>query len=185
METAAFLGQPSSEAVRAFLGRTIRRAGATPNYIICDRGCQFDCAGFRTWCRRKNIRPRFGAIGQHGSIAVVERFILTMKCLLSCLPLVPYRRESIQWELVAIADWYNGCRPHTWLGGKLPDEVYHGHYPANRSPRFEPRACWPRGSPCARPWALIRGKTGVRVELKVTYHAGRKHLPIVTLRRAA
>ncbi len=184
MGTAAFPGQPSSEAVRAFLGRAIRRAGAKPKYIVCDRGCQFDCAGFRAWCRRRNIRPRFGAIGQHGSIAVVERFILTMKCLLSCLPLVPYRRESFQRELVAIADWYNACRPHTWLGGRTPDEVYHGRYPANRRPRFEPRSRWPRGSPCARPWALIKGKTGERVELEVTFHAGRKHLPVVTLRRA-
>ena len=185
MGTVAFRGQPSSEAVRAFLGRTIRRAGATPKYIVCDRGCQFDCAGFRAWCRRESIiRPRFGAIGWHGSIAVVERFILTMKCLLSCLPLVPYRREGFQHELAAIADWYNTCRPHTWLGGKTPDEVYYDRYPANRSPRFEPRSQWPRGSPCARPWALIKGKTGVRVELEVTYHAGRKHLPVITLRRA-
>ena len=143
------------------------RPEATPKYIVCDRGRQFDCDGFRDWCRRKGIkRPRYGAVGQHGSIAVVERFILTLKCLLSRLLLVPYRRESFQHELDAIAHWYNRHRPHTWLGGKTPDEVYFGHFPANRRPRFEPRSRWPRGSPCAKPWALIRGKPGAQLNLE-------------------
>ena len=162
------------------------KAKMTPKYIVCDRGRQFDCDGFRDWCRRKGIQPpRYGAIGRHGSIAVVERFILTMKCLLLCLPLVPYRRDRFQREIDAIAAWYNGHRPHTWLGGKTPDEVYHGRYPANRRPRFEPRPAWPRGSPCAKPWAVVKGKAGARLELAVTLHAGRKHLPIVRLRRVA
>ena len=58
------------------------------------------CNGFRRWCRRHGIRPRFGAVGQHGSIAVVERLILTLKE--SCtrlLTLVPLRREHFRREL--------------------------------------------------------------------------------------
>jgi hypothetical protein len=51
--------------------------------------------------------------------------------------------------------------------------------------RFEPRLRWPRGSPCARPHALVRGKPGAKLTLEVSFHAGRKHLPIVTLHRAA
>jgi hypothetical protein len=138
------------------------------------------------WCRRKEIKPpRYGAIGKHGSIAVVERFILTLKCLLSSLPLVPYRRDAFQRELDAITDWYNHHRPHTRLGGRTPDEVYKGEYPANRRPRFEPRSRWPRGSPCARPWALARSRPGAELTLEVSFHRGRRHLPIVTLRRAA
>ena len=185
MGCAAFKAQPTSEAVRAFLGRTIATAKKTPKYIVCDRGSQFDCPGFRDWCRRKGIkRPRYGAIGQHGSIAVVERFILTMKCLLSRLLFVPYRRDRFQRELNAIAQWYNHDRPHSWLGGKTPNEVYSGNYPANRRPRFEPRLRWSRGSPCAKPWALIRGKPDAPLELEVNFHAGRKHLPVVTVHRA-
>jgi len=57
--------------------------------------------------------------------------------------------------------------------------------PTNRSPRYEPRDRWPRGSPCAKPWALIKGKPGVGLELQVRYHRGRKHLPVVTLGAAA
>jgi transposase InsO family protein len=186
MGCAAFKSQPTSEAVRSFLGRTIANAKKTPKYLVCDRGGQFDCKGFRDWCRRKGIRPpRYGAIGQHGSIAVVERFIQPLKSLLFCLLLVPYRQESFRRELDAITQWYNAHRPHTWLGGKTPDEVYFDRYPDNRRPRFEPRPQWPRGSPCAKPWALVRGKPGAELILEVRFHRGRKHLPIVTLRRAA
>ena len=120
-------------------------------------------------------------MGKHGSISVVERFILTLKCLLSCLLLVPYRREAFQRELDAIKVWYNANRPHTWLGGRTPDEVYYGRFAANRKPRFEPRSRWARGSPCAKPWALIKGKPGAHVELKVTFFRGRKHLPLVAV----
>ena len=94
-------------------------------------------------------------LGSTAALPVVERFILTMKCVLGRLPLIPYRRKVFRQELDAIAGWYNGFRPHTWLGGRTPDEAYYGHFPANRRPRFEPRSHWPRGSPCARPWALV------------------------------
>jgi hypothetical protein len=82
-------------------------------------------------------------------------------------------------------EWYNRHRAHTWLGGKTPDEVYYGCFPANRKPRLEPRSRWPRAAPCARPWALVRGNPGARVEMEVTFHGARRHLPIVTLKRAA
>ena len=186
MGVTAFKSPPTSETVRAFLGRTISAAKKVPRYLICDRGCQFDCQGFRNWCRRKGIKPpRYGAVGKSGSIAVVERFILTIKCVLSGLVLVPYRRERFQRELSAIADWYNQSRPHSWLGGKTPNEVYFGKFPANRRPRFEPRLRWPRGSPCSKPWALVKGKPGAKLTLEVRFHQGCKHLPIVSLRRTA
>ena len=35
--TTTFYSQPSSKAVRSFLGRTIRNVGAAPKYIVCDR----------------------------------------------------------------------------------------------------------------------------------------------------
>jgi hypothetical protein len=108
-----------------------------------------------------------------------------MKRLRSCLLLVPYRRENFQRELDAVVEWHYHHRPHTWLGGKTPDEIYEGCFPANRKPRFEPRSRWPRGSPCAKPWALVQGSPGARVEMEVTLHAGRRHLPVATLQRAA
>jgi hypothetical protein len=53
------------------------------------------------------------------------------------------------------------CTPT--LHGHTPTEVYFDRYPASRKPRLEPRDRWPRSSPCARPWTLMKGKAGVRV----------------------
>ena len=60
-----------------------------------------------------------------------------------------------------------------------------GAFPANRKPRLEPRERWLRGSPCARPWALVRGSPGAKLKLNVSFLNGRKHLPFVSLVRAA
>ena len=185
MGITAFKSQPSCRDVCGFLGRAISKAKKAPRHIVCDRGKQFDCDGFRTWCRKKGIkRPRYGAISKSGSIAVVERVILTTKTLLSRLLLVPYRRQAFLRELTAAAEWYNEHRAHSWLRGQTPNERYYGRFQANRRPRFEPRSRWPRGSPCSRPWALVRGSPGAKLTLDVNFHGGRKHLPIVTLKRA-
>ena len=185
MGFAVFPTPPTSEAIRAFLGGTIADAKAVPKYLVCDKGSQFWCDGFKDWCRRTGIRPRFGAIGKHGSIAVIERLILTVKQVCRRLLLVPLRRQAFRKELRSIIAWYNEHRPHTTLLGRTPNEVYFHRLPACRRPRFEPRPRWPRGSPCTRPQTLVKGKPGVRLRLEVGYHAGRKHLPLVTLRRVA
>ena len=44
---------------------------------------------------------------------------------------------------------------------------------------------WPKDSPCASPPAKVRGEPGVRLQLVVDFHQGRRHLPIVTLKHAA
>ena len=64
-------------------------------------------------------------------------------------------------------------------------EVYFKRPAACHAPRWEPRARWPRGSPCARPVTLVKGQPGAVLDLEVTYHADRKHLPIVRVKRAA
>jgi len=185
MGFAIFRQEPTSEAVRAFLGRSMAAAGTVPKYVICDRGKQFYSSDFRAWCKRKGIRPRFGAVGKSDSIAVVERTILTIKLLLGQLMLIPLRRDAFRRELAAIVAWYNEWRPHAGLGGRTPNEVYHGRRPANRLPRWEPRPKWPRGSPCAKPITLVKGRPGARLDLDVGFLDGRKHLPIVRLKRAA
>ena len=108
-----------------------------------------------------------------------------MKVLLGRLPLVPLGAKAFRREVALVLDWYNEHRPHTTLGGRTPNEVYFRRFPANRKPRFEARSRWPRGSQCAEPWALVNGKAGARVELELESFAGRKHLPVVTVRRAA
>lgn len=182
---AVFTSQPSSASIRSFLDRVIREAGAGPKYLITDHGKQFIAKAFARWCRRRGIRQRFGAIGKYRGLAVVERFIRTLKSECTRRILVPYRLEDFDRELSWYLAWYNGQRPHAGLDTRTPDEAYFGRRPACPAPRFEPRLRWPRRSPCAGPQALVRGRPGVTVDLVVRYRAGRKHLPDITLRRVA
>jgi len=129
MGITVFKTEPSAVAVRAFLGRTIAARAAKPKHLICDGGSQlWPCKDFKARCDRKNIKPRFGAVGEHGGIALVERFLLTRKQVLARLPLIPLRRESFRNELAMIIPWYNEPRPHDSLGGETPNEVYEDRF---------------------------------------------------------
>jgi len=186
MGYAVFLKEPSSTEVCSMLNQAIAAAGKAPRHIVCDQGPQFDYDAFRRRRRRKGIKPpRYGAIGKHGSLAVIERLILTLKMLLRCLPLVPLHKSDFRREVGLAIDWYNEHRPHMTLGGRTPNEVYAGGYPANRKPRYEPRERWPRSSVCAKPVTLVKGRPGARIEIDVDFASSRRHLPIVHVKRAA
>ena len=186
MGTAHFKKEPSAREVTTFLDRICRKIGRRPGHLITDHGPQFTADAFIAWCHRRGIQQRFGAIGKYGSLAVIERFIRSMKdeCT-RMLPIVPLVRTAFGRELDQYLAWYNAERPHSRFGARTPDEIYFGRFPACRRPRFEPRARWPRSSPCAAPHALIRGRPGIAIELSVEYRGGRKHLPVVSLRRVA
>jgi len=186
MGFAVYRSQPPSAAVRNFLQRLFRDAGETPRHLVSDRGKQFIAREFRRWCRRGGIQHCFGALGKHGSLAVIERCIRTVKS--ECtrrLTLVSYRLARFEQEVALYFSWHNGHRPHSWLRSATPDEIYHRRRQEIRAPRFEPRCRWPRASPCASPRTLIRGQPGVRLDLQVRYLASRRHLPVITLKRAA
>jgi transposase InsO family protein len=185
MGVAIFRSQPTSRQVRTFLGRTIATAGTAPKHLICDQGAQFDCEGFRNWCERRDIKVRYGAVGRHGSLAVIERFIKTLKDEGTRRFVLPLDSRSAKRELSLILEWYNTHRPHMTLAGQTPNEVFCGDAPASQRPRVEPRPQWPRGSPCAKPQVLVAGKPGDDLHLDLSYFQNRKHLPIVTLRRAS
>jgi putative transposase len=186
MGYAVFRYQPRAVAVRDFLKSLIRDVGCGPRHLVTDQGRQFVARTFKRWCRRRGIRQRFGAIGKYGSLAVIERCIRSLKT--ECtrrLTIVPYRLAAMERELAIYLSWYNEHRPHARLGGATPNEIYYHRRPAARLPRFEPRGRWPRRSPCASPSALVRGQPGSRLDLNVSYLHGRRHLPIVALKRAA
>ncbi len=185
MAITAFKAPPTSEAVQHLLDGAIEKAGTSPKYLICDKTSQFWCPEFKDWCDRKDITPRFGAVGKKGSIAVIERFIRSLKSECLRVILVPLHAQAILRELALFADWYNEHRPHTGLAGRTPAEVYCGVEPASQLARFEPRAKWPRDAPCAAPQVPVAGNSGVIIRLEVCYQAGRRHLPIVSLKQAA
>jgi len=179
MGVTVFKKQPTSVQVRTFLGRLY--AKGKPKYVICDKGSQFWCEGFKAWCKRKGIRPRFGAVGKYGSIAVLERFVRTLKEECTRRIMIPLRRDRMREELVCHLEWYNQHRPHEYLDGRTPNEVYYDRPATNLALRVEPRAAWPTTSACAAPRVPIRGAPGQVFRLVVDYHAGRKHLPVVKL----
>lgn len=111
--------RPTSLAVRRFLGRMIASVNATPKYVICDKDSIFWCEGFKRWCRGKRIRPRFGAVGRHGSIAVIERFIGTMKDEGTRRIVVPHSQTKFREAICDFFGWYNAHRPHAALGAAL------------------------------------------------------------------
>ena len=102
----------------AFLGRAIGRGEATP---ITDHGNEF-AGAFRRRCRqrgtrRRGTRRRLGKVGEHGSIAIVERFMRSMKSECTRRILVPFRLAEMRSELDCYTAWYNEHRPHDALGG--------------------------------------------------------------------
>ena len=93
-----------------------------------------------------------------------------LRCLLTPMSLAAMRREVGLYTV-----WYNIHRPHMALDGRTPDEVYRGRVRWVRC--LEPRRKWPH---------RFRGNDGGdKFQLAVSYLDGRKHLPIVELRRAA
>jgi transposase InsO family protein len=180
---AVFKDRPNSTEVTSFLERAIGRVKATPRTIITDQGAEFGWT-FRRWCRRRGIRHRRGAVGKHGSIAIVERFIRSMKSECTRRLVVPFRLAAMRSELGCYATWFNEHRPHEALRGRIPLEVYRGLSPAHQAPRFEPRARWPKKARCAAPNAPVNGQAGARLTMSVSRIERRAHLPVVSLRRA-
>jgi transposase InsO family protein len=60
------------------LDEATRRAGRVPKQTVSDQGTEFG-EQYLDWCDDHHVRARFGAVGRHGSIAVEERFIRTLK----------------------------------------------------------------------------------------------------------
>ncbi len=185
MGFALFKKPPTSVEVHAFLGRTMRKAGASPKYLVCDKGGQFWNPSFKRWCKRKKTDPRYGAVGEYGSIALMERFIRSLKEEWLRRIVISFRVESMRRELSFYLAWFNEHRPHQSLGGRTPLEVHEGRTPANEAARLEPRLRLPKHSRCAGPQAKVKGQPGGRIELVITLFKGRRQLPIVKLKEAA
>jgi putative transposase len=180
--------EPSGEQICILLDSARRAAGRAPRYIVSDQGTQFRDA-YRRWCARHDVRPRFGAVGKKGSIAVIERFFRSLKDECCRKILVPYSLEAMTAELCLYVRWYNEFRPHAALGGRTPAERLEGTSARQGLPRLEPRARYPLasalGAPRASPRASPPARRTGRLEPVVSYLQGKKHLPIVALREAA
>jgi transposase InsO family protein len=92
---AVFRKEPTAGQSCALLDAAVARAQRAPKYTITDHGVQFQ-AEYLAWCAQHGVRPRFGAIGQYGSIAVLERFMRTLKDEGLRLIVVPLRYELMR-----------------------------------------------------------------------------------------
>ena len=171
-----FKRAPTGAQVVRVLKRAAVDAGTAPAHIISDRGAPFMSSDYDAWCTQNKVRQRYGAIGQHGSIAVVERFIKTFKREHLRRLLIPLSPRALVASIRDYQRWYNLHRPHSFLGGLTPDEKRRDQ-PISRR-RFEPRANYP----IDQNDALV-----VRADLEpcVEHFNGHRHLPIITLRAAA
>jgi hypothetical protein len=109
--------------------RPEHRAGnqrrGVPKYLIRDQEGVFVSDAFRGLLRPWNVRRRFGAVGKHGSIAVTERAILTLKQEWLRRVVVIRGIDHLTQLLDDFSEYYNGWRGHRTLGGAVP-RVIHG-----------------------------------------------------------
>ena len=95
-----------------------------PKHIISDQGSVFTSAAFREFLGSYNVKIRYGAVGQHGSIAVTERVIETLKY--EWLKKVPVIRgyQHLTHLCKSFCEWYNDWRPHEYLGSATPATAF-------------------------------------------------------------
>jgi len=180
--SAVFKDWPSCGDTTDWLDVIIQSIGHKPKCIITDQGPQFG-EDYEDWCNVRGIKARFGAVGQHGSIAVVERFILSLKNECTRRIVVPLRIGEFRLELANYFRWYNDARPHQSLGGRTPNEVCRGISSARDGPKLEtrPGMMKPRRRRKRRQEVVATSD----LALVVNYVEHGRHLPIVSLKRAA
>ncbi len=179
-----FRGRPTSAEVTDALDLAIAMVGSAPKYIVSDQGAQFR-EDYKDWCELRGIKPRFGAIGQHGSIAICERFIRNIKQECVRRIIIPLATDAFERELLTYALWYNEHRTHQALQGRTPNEVHEGRFPACDMPRIEVIRM-PKGNKNPDTAVIERiAEKAPRLRLVVKHFDNRRHLPIVELERAA
>jgi len=173
---------PNAAQVIELLRGAVRAAGRPPKHIVSDQGVQFRDQ-YRDWCRSRGVRPRFGAVHQHGSIAMIERFWRSMKDECFRRMPVPLGLRAMRHELTLYLDWYLNHRPHQALSGLTPAERMSGERPARDQRRLEPRPNMPIANGSAGRMRPRRVKGSL--QLCVVRQLGAAKLPVLELRHAA
>ena len=111
------------------------------------------------------------------SIALVERFIKSLKDEWLRVVALPMREAPMLALVQSYVTWFNEHRPHQGIGGMTPNEKASGATPVRERTRVEARARYPD-----RPGVSARVRD---LALDVTYVGGAPQLPVVTLKRVA
>jgi len=119
---------PNAGWIVEALEQAMRKQGG-PKHIISDQAPVFVGDVFAELLKQWNIKPRFGAVGKHGSIAVTERVIKTLKYeWLRCVPIIK-DFDHLTLLCTEFESWYNAWRPHMTLEGFRPDDLYYSRTP--------------------------------------------------------
>jgi putative transposase len=119
---------PNAGWIMEALEQAMRKHGA-PKHIISDQASVFTGDAFAALLQQWNIKPRFGAVGKNGSIAVTERVIKTLKYeWLKRVPLIK-GFDHLTSLCAEFESWYNTWRPHMTLEGFRPDDFYYDRKP--------------------------------------------------------
>jgi transposase InsO family protein len=161
--------EPSAGDMASFVSRTAKRHGR-PAHFVSDRGRCFTGHIFRRALERLGVRPRFGAIGKKGSIALIERLWRTLKDTLGLRLMGPLVAEDLMAKIDMGLVHYSYFRPHQALGGATPAEIYFGRTPSHLS-AIPP----PRGRP---------GERTIDSPFRIEYLDAERLLPLL-VRKAA
>jgi putative transposase len=125
---AAPLEGPNVGWIIEALENAIRKHGA-PKHLISDQAGIFIGPAFAEALKPWNVKHRFGAIGKHGSIAVTERVIKTLKYeWLRSTPILQ-GFDHLMRLCTEFESWYNAWRPHMSIEGFRPDDLYYSRKP--------------------------------------------------------
>jgi len=161
--------EPSAGDMASFVSRTAKRHGR-PAHFVSDRGRCFTGHVFRRALERLGVKPRFGAIGKKGSIALIERLWRTLKDTLGLRLMGPLVAEDLMAKIEMGLVHYSYFRPHQALGGATPAEIYFGRTPSHLS-AIPP----PRGRP---------GERTIDSPFRIEYLDAERLLPVL-VRKAA
>jgi len=166
---ALFKKKPTSIEFQQFLARAFKKAGAIPKHIISDKDSIFG-PKFKAWCKQKknNINLRYGAVGKHGSIVIIERFFRSIKQQWLRTIMIPLQLSDMRNSITTYIRWYNHYRPHQGLNGAIPIDLYSPDKSKKAPKQYDPR-----------------GRPDMKLKLIVTYFEGHKQLPIVELKQVA
>ncbi len=164
-----FAKEPSAREMARLVSRTARRFGK-PAHFVSDKGNCFRGGAFRRVLRHLGARPRFGAIGKKGSIALIERLWRTLKDSLGLRLLRPLVAEDLRQKVELGLIHYAHFRPHEALAGATPAEIYFARTPAHLD-AIPP----PRGRP---------GEGSMDSPFRIEYLDAERRLPVL-VREAA
>ena len=126
MALSALEGPNAGWVIEAIQGAFLRHG--TPRHLVTDQEAVFTCDAFRDLLERWQVRQRFGAVGQHGSIAVTERLIWSLKHEWLCRVPIIRGLGHLGAVLDEFAYYHNSWRAHSTLDGALPALVHAGQH---------------------------------------------------------